>query len=85
MKIERPGYQQPTEEELKELDRLKGCIEQAAADGVISCDEIQVLRNGFIERGNRSADQIFRELELYRSLVTEKIRRGELSSETLGQ
>ena len=80
MKIERPNAPELTPEEKKELERLKGIIESAIADGVISNSEYDNIRNTALEK-NPSPELLYQELELYRQLVTEKVRKGVLIAE----
>jgi len=84
MKITRPHAQDPTPEELAELEYFKHLLDQAAADGVITRQEIQNLQHQAYGQGTPTADQLYRELELYRQLVTEKVQNGELAVEPLG-
>jgi hypothetical protein len=80
MKVERPNAPELTPEEQQELERLKGIIESAIADGVISNSEYDNIRNTALEK-NPSPELLYQELELYRQLVTEKVRKGVLIAE----
>ena len=80
MKVERPNARELTLEEKKELERLKGIIEIAISDGIISNSEYDNIRNTVLEK-NRSPELLYQELELYRQLVTEKVKAGILIAE----
>ncbi|MFB2837689.1 hypothetical protein [Floridanema evergladense] len=84
MEIDRPNVQEPTTEELQKLERLKGIIERAIADGKITSDEYQKIKLEIYAHGKTSAAQFSREIELYRSLVEEKLEKGELEYEAPG-
>lgn len=81
MKIERPNAKDPTPEEVRELEKLKAMLERAIADGVITHQEFQALVAEVFAHGKPSADLLYRALELYRKMVTEKVQRGELIGE----
>jgi len=83
MHITRPNAQDPTPEETRELEQFKHLIEVVAADGVITYEEVQILHYYTYRQGTTTADQLYRELELYRHLITEKVQSGELVTETL--
>ena len=80
MKVERPNARELTPEENKELERLKGLVERAIADGVISNAEYDNIRNTALEK-NPSPELLYQALELYRQLVTEKVKAGVLIAE----
>ena len=80
MKVERPNAPELTPEEKKELERLKGIIESAIADGIISNAEYDNIRTSVLEK-NPSPELLYQELELYRRLVTEKVNAGVLIAE----
>lgn len=80
MKVERPNAPELTPEEKKELERLKGIIEIAISDGIISNSEYDNIRNTTLEK-NPSPELLYQELELYRQLVTEKVKAGILIAE----
>jgi uncharacterized membrane protein YebE (DUF533 family) len=82
MEINRPNTQEATAEELQKLERLKGIIESAIADGKITLDEYEKIKAEIYTQGKSSADQFYRELELYKSLVQEKLETGELEYES---
>jgi len=84
MEIDRPNAQEPTAEELEKLERLKIIIERAIADGKITSDEYQRIKSEIYAHGKTSAEQFCRQIELYRSLVQEKLEKGELEYETPG-
>jgi uncharacterized membrane protein YebE (DUF533 family) len=80
MKVERPNARKLTPEENKELERLQGIIEIAIADGVISNSEYDNIRTSVLEK-NPSPELLYQALELYRQLVTEKVKAGVLIAE----
>jgi uncharacterized membrane protein YebE (DUF533 family) len=80
MKVERPNARELTPEENKELARLQGIIEIAIADGVISNSEYDNIRTSALEK-NPSPELLYQSLELYRQLVTEKVKEGILIAE----
>ena len=80
MKVERPNAPELTPEEKKELERLKGIIEIAISDGIISNSEYDNIRNTVLEK-NPSPELLYQELELYRQLVTENVKAGILIAE----
>ena len=84
MKVERPNAKDPTPEEVRELEKLKAMVERFIADGVITPQEFQTLRTEVFAHGTPSADQLYRELELYRKMVSEKLQSGELWEEAPG-
>lgn len=81
MKIVEVHPQQPTPEEVEELDFLKRKIEIAVADGKISAQEIEDIQVTVLSKSNGSVAQIYRKLELYRISVTQKLEIGELEEE----
>lgn len=74
MEIKRPGAKLPTPAELQDLEKLKALIERAIADGKLTGDEMAMIRAAMW------ADRVVspEELELVRTLISEKIRSGEL-------
>jgi glucose-6-phosphate dehydrogenase assembly protein OpcA len=84
MHVERPTANNPTPEEVQELEALKARIERAIADGILTHDEFDSLKATIFNHGTPSADQLYRELTLYRTLVTEKINQGELEYQEFG-
>ncbi|MEG3436328.1 hypothetical protein V0288_04280 [Pannus brasiliensis CCIBt3594] len=77
MKIERPDEQELTPEEQRELEKLRAIIEQAIADGIITKGERDRISSAM-----RSDGKVTRqELELVRTLITEKINAGELTTD----
>lgn len=84
MKIERLNAQSPTPQDLQDLEHLKAHIEQAIADGIVTPEEVRNLRETIARQGHASAELLYRELELYRTLVTEKARSGDLELPTPG-
>jgi len=77
MKIERSNNQEPTPEDIKELERLKNVIEAAISDGKLSTEEINEIRTQARADGKLTVEEV----QLYRQLVTEKIASGELEYE----
>lgn len=84
MENDRPNAKEATAEELQELDKLKGIIEKAMADGKITSDEYQRVKSEIYAHGKTSAAQFDREIELYTSLIQEKLEKGELEYEAPG-
>ena len=80
MKVERPNARELTPEEKQELERLQRIIEGAIADGVISNSEYDNIRTSALEK-NPSPELLYQALELYRQLVTEKVKAGVLIAE----
>jgi uncharacterized membrane protein YebE (DUF533 family) len=79
MKFTRDDDREITPEEQQELDRLKAVIEQAIADGIITKGE-----RDRISATMRSDGKVTREeLELVRTLVTEKVNAGQLTLDYL--
>jgi hypothetical protein len=78
MEVSRPNARELTPEELQELEKFKRMIEHAVADGKISKQDIQDLQNVELASGKQNSELLQHELELYRTLVTEKLRAGEL-------
>ncbi|MDJ0577500.1 MAG: hypothetical protein QNJ65_20360 [Xenococcaceae cyanobacterium MO_234.B1] len=74
MKISRPNAQEPTPEELQELEKLKGMIEQAIEDGKLTGSEFESIKDAI------AADKkvTLEELQLVRKLIDDKIESGEL-------
>ncbi len=81
MKIVQSHPTEPTPEEAKELERLKARIERAVADGKISGQEMEDIHNEILTDGKGFAEQMYRELELYRILVEQKLETGDLESQ----
>jgi uncharacterized membrane protein YebE (DUF533 family) len=79
MKFTRDDDREITPEEQQELDRLRAVIEQAIADGIITKGE-----RDRISATMRSDGRVTREeLELVRTLVTEKVNAGQLTLDYL--
>ncbi len=74
MKISRPNAQEPTPEELKELEKLKGMIERAIEDGKLTGAEFDAIRDAM--RADKKVT--WEELQLVRKLIDDKIESGEL-------
>jgi uncharacterized tellurite resistance protein B-like protein len=81
MKVERLNAKDPTPEEVRELEKLKAMLDRAMADGVITHEEFRAMVDEVFAHGKPSADLLSRALELYRTMVTEKVQRGELIGE----
>jgi hypothetical protein len=81
MEVERPNAKDPTPEEVQQLEKLKAAIERATADGVITHQEFQALLAEAFAHGKPSTDQLYRAIELFQTIVTEKVQRGELRGE----
>lgn len=78
MDFSQPHAKEPTPEDLKKLEHLKQMIERAVADGVITGQEIEAIKQEILRSSKGSADQLYRELELYDNLVMQKLRTDEL-------
>lgn len=81
MEIDRPNAREATAEELEKLEKLKQLIERAMADGKITSDEYQKIQLEIYAHGKTSTEQFYRKIELYRTLVQEKLEKGELEYE----
>ncbi|GET35964.1 MULTISPECIES: hypothetical protein [Microseira] len=77
MKISRPNAKNPTAEEIRQLEKLKAAIERATADGKVTRQELETIKAAEWADGKISVE----ELELYRTLILEKIEKGELEYE----
>ncbi|GAB4326358.1 MAG: hypothetical protein OHK0047_11710 [Leptolyngbyaceae cyanobacterium] len=85
MHIEWIDAKEPTVEEVYQLEMLKTVIKRATADGILTQDEITVIRAQIWRREGDTVEQLYRRMELYRVLVTEKVTQGELAAEVLGE
>ncbi len=85
MHIEWVDAKEPTLEEVYQLEMLKTVIKRATADGIITQDEITLIRSQIWRREGDTLEQLYRRMELYRVLVTEKVNQGELAAEVLGE
>ena len=74
MEISIPKGQEPTPEELKELEKLKVIIEKAIEDGKLTEPEFDRIKAA-IRADNKVSVE---ELELVRTLIYDKIKSGEL-------
>lgn len=85
MEISRPGAKPPSPEELQELADLRKMIERAMEDGILTQSEMANLK-AFVtgNASEKTPEQIWREIQLYRDLVAEKVKSGELRTETIG-
>jgi uncharacterized membrane protein YebE (DUF533 family) len=81
MKIIQSHPQKPTSKEVQELEQLKTRIERAVADGKISGQEMEDIKNEILTDGKGSAEQMYQELELYRTLVEQKLKTADLEEE----
>lgn len=75
MEISRPQAPAPTPEELEDLEKLKAVIDRAVADGKITQGELAQMRAVVTHDGKITPQEV----ELYRTLIIEKINKGELS------
>jgi uncharacterized membrane protein YebE (DUF533 family) len=85
MHVEWMDAKEPTVEEVYQLEMLKTVIKRATADGILTQDEITVIRAQIWRREGDTLEQLYRRMELYRVLVTEKVNQGELAAEVLGE
>jgi uncharacterized membrane protein YebE (DUF533 family) len=74
MEISRPNQAELTTEEQQELEKLRAIIEQASVDGVITQGERERIALAMRSDGKVTLE----ELELVRTLITEKVTKGEL-------
>lgn len=74
MEISRPQAPDPTPEELEDLEKLKAVIDRAVADGKITQGELAQIRRAVTHDGKITPQEV----ELYRTLIIEKINKGEL-------
>jgi uncharacterized membrane protein YebE (DUF533 family) len=74
MEVNRPNAKEPTLEELKDLEKLRALIEHAIADGKITSEEFAAVKSQAWADGKITPE----ELDLYTTMVLEKIRSGEL-------
>lgn len=81
MKIIQSHPQKPTSKEVQELEKLKARIDRAVANGKISGQEMEDIKNEILTDGKGSSEQMYRELELYRILVEQKLETGDLQHE----
>lgn len=75
MEISRPQAPAPTPEELEDLDKLKAVIDRAVADGKITQGELAQIRQVVTHDGKITPQEV----ELFRTLIIEKINQGELT------
>jgi len=75
MEISRPQAPAPTPEELADLDKLKAVIDRAVADGKVTQGELAQIRQVVTHDGKITPQEV----ELYRTLIIEKINKGELA------
>lgn len=74
MKVSHPHEEELTPEELEELEKLKGLITRATADGILTEYEIESIKHAI--RADHKVT--YAELNLIRELITNKITSGEL-------
>ena len=74
MEISRPNQVELTAEEQQELEKLRAIIEQASLDGVITQGERERIALTMRSDGKVTLE----ELQLVRTLITEKVSKGEL-------
>ena len=77
MLVSRSSAKKPTQEETRQLEKLQVQIERAVADGKISKQEIEDIKRAICADGKVTVE----ELELYRTLVTDRIVAGEVEYE----
>ncbi|MBF2048179.1 MAG: hypothetical protein EDM05_046345 [Leptolyngbya sp. IPPAS B-1204] len=75
MEISRPNQQELSASEQQELEKLKTIVERAAADGVITRAERDQISAAIRANGKVTVA----ELELVRTLLRDKVERGELT------
>jgi uncharacterized membrane protein YebE (DUF533 family) len=80
MDVSQANAQEPTPEELKKLDDLKQMIDRAVSDGVIDGAEIEAIKQEIYRSSKGSADQLRREINLYNTLIIQKLQTGELET-----
>jgi hypothetical protein len=81
MKIIEVNIKDPSSQEIEEIERLKTIIERAVFDGKISGEDIQTIQKEIITKKPTSSAQIYRKITIYRIVVTEKLKSGELEEE----
>ncbi|WP_448599004.1 hypothetical protein [Thermoleptolyngbya sp.] len=74
MKVERPNAKPLTREDLENLDHLKAVIEGAIADGVLTADEQDRIRQSINHNHLVSPEA----MELVQTLIWDKLSSGEL-------
>lgn len=77
MLVSRSSAKKPTQEETRQLEKLQVQIERAVADGKISKQEIEDIKRAICADEKVTVE----ELELYRTLVTDRIVAGEVEYE----
>ncbi len=77
MRVWHPDEPAPTPEEERDFERLRAAIETAIADGKLSQTEIENIKSIAWADGKITR----RELELYRTLISDKVAKGELEFE----
>jgi uncharacterized membrane protein YebE (DUF533 family) len=79
MEISHPAQSELTLEEQQELDKLRAIIEQASADGIITRGERDRIATAMRVDGKVTAE----EMGLVRTLIHEKVEKGELTLDYL--
>lgn len=74
MQISRPNYQEPTPEELHDLEKLKAVIERAIADGKLTHDEVNCIKATMRADGKITPE----ELNLLSEMVVQKMQEGKI-------
>ena len=74
MKVSRPQDQEPTPEELQELEKLKAIIKRATEDGKLTGEEFECIKDAI--RADKKVT--VEELQLVRKLIYDRIDSGEL-------
>lgn len=77
MRVWHPDEPAPTAEEERDFERLRAAIEAAIADGKLSQTEVEDIKSIAWADGKITR----RELELYRTLISDKVAKGELEFE----
>lgn len=81
MEISRSNAKDPTPEQVQELEKLKATLNRAVSDGKVSGKEMEAIRQEIMTSCHGSADQLYYELELYRTAIEQKLESGELERE----
>jgi hypothetical protein len=82
MRIERPNARKITPKESQELEYLRVKIEQAIEDGIMTRIEFESIKAIMFTDKSNNAEQISRQVTLYRHLVSDKLNNGELIIES---
>lgn len=74
MKVFYPNHQEPTPEELQELENFRNIIELATADGVLTKGERETIAAAMYANKKVTV----KELTIIRTLIQEKVATGEI-------